>query len=384
MKNENKRYIFWSLIGLGVVLRYAVMCIGHNFDFDSYCIVGEISGNFRNVYAETARYNYAPVFLIIQGLFYRISQISVENWMLIYRILIVTLLTATDLGITAFIQRKYSGYKALLFFLNPISIIISGYHNQFDNIAVLFGLLSILYYNNEEKLNKRDLGFVLMLSLSLMTKHILFLIPVFLLFSVKLPLKKKIVYSCTPPAVFLLSFVPFALSSNEALQGIINNVFLYRSKSTSPLLYFFYELTGLPSGMKFIVYILLMIVVAWLVRKMQFEKQLLIYLIAMVTFASSMTNQYLVIPMAALCVLNVGLWDKIYVIVMGVFIVLHSDGFNLLSVIADNFSGKIVDLLSRTFWISGYIVGTWILLFALIHVLIKNRTENHANSGSFL
>ena len=373
MKNESRRYIFWSLIGLGIVLRYAVMCIGHNFDFDSYCIVGEISGNFRNVYAETARYNYAPVFLIIQGLFYRISQISTENWMLIYRILIVTLLTAADLGITAFISRKYSENKALLFFLNPISIIITGYHNQFDNIAVLFGLLSILYYNNDEKMNRRDLGFILMLSLSLMTKHILFLIPVFILFSGKLPLKKRIVYSCTPPAVFLLSFVPFALSSNEALQGIINNVFLYRSKSTSPLLYYFYELIGLPSGTKFIVYIILMIVVAWIVRKMQYENKILIYLIAMVAFASSMTNQYLVIPMVALCVLNVGVWDKIYVIVMSIFIVLHADGFNLLSVITETFSGKIVDLLNRTIWISGYIVGTWILLFALIHVLVKNR-----------
>lgn len=125
-----------------------------------------------------------------------------------------------------------------------------------------------------------------------------------------------------------------------------------------------------------------MIVVAWLVRKMQYEKQLLIYLIAMVAFASSMTNQYLVIPMAALCILNVGLWDKIYVIVMGLFIILHADGFNLLSVITENFSGKIVDLLSRTIWISGYIVGTWILLLALIHILIKNRAYILRSSGT--
>ena len=113
MKKEH--VILIGLLCLGVMLRYIVMVLGHNFDFDSYCIVGEISGNLRNVYAETSRYNYAPIFLMIQGLLYRISQIKPDDWILIYRVLIVTVLTIADLGIAAFIARKYSYIKSLFF-----------------------------------------------------------------------------------------------------------------------------------------------------------------------------------------------------------------------------------------------------------------------------
>ncbi len=50
-----------SLLSLGIILRFFAMSFGSNYDFESYCIVGEIAGKYRNVYAETSRYNYAPV-----------------------------------------------------------------------------------------------------------------------------------------------------------------------------------------------------------------------------------------------------------------------------------------------------------------------------------
>ncbi len=149
-----------GLIAVGIMIRYVVMAFGNNFDFESYKIVGEIAGNFRNVYAETSRYNYAPIFLCIQGVLYRLSIYAGANQEWMYRILIVTVLTMADLGITAFIANRYSYVKALLFFLNPVSIIITGYHNQFDNIAVLFALLSIIFFNEEEKIGKKDVAFV--------------------------------------------------------------------------------------------------------------------------------------------------------------------------------------------------------------------------------
>lgn len=63
----------FSLLSLGIIIRFFAMSLGRNFDFESHCIVGEIAGNFRSVYAETSRYNYAPIFLCVQGLLYRIS-----------------------------------------------------------------------------------------------------------------------------------------------------------------------------------------------------------------------------------------------------------------------------------------------------------------------
>ena len=169
--------IFTLFISIGILLRFAVMSFGHNFDFESYCIVGDISGHFRNVYAETSRYNYGVIFSWIQGFLYRIAEIKSENFAVTYRIYIVATLTMADLGITYFIAKRHSLRKAIIFFLNPISIIITGYHNQFDNIAIVLALLMLVFYNEEDKFNKKDIGFILIFTLSLMTKHILFMLP---------------------------------------------------------------------------------------------------------------------------------------------------------------------------------------------------------------
>ena len=42
IKNVSSK-IFWTCIFLGVVIRFMLMSLGHNFDFDSYCIVGELA-----------------------------------------------------------------------------------------------------------------------------------------------------------------------------------------------------------------------------------------------------------------------------------------------------------------------------------------------------
>lgn len=348
------------------------MSLGHNFDFESYCIVGEISGNFRNVYAETARYNYAPFFLCIQGLLYRIAQIK-HDWILIYRVLIVTVLTFADFGIAALIAKKYSCGKAVIFFLNPVSIIITGYHNQFDNIAVLFALLAALYFNQDEKFDKRDAAFIALFSMSLIVKHILFILPVFILFMDKLPIKKKILYALVPPTIFLLSFIPFAVSNHEALTGIINNVFKYRSFNNAPLLGILYKFINFPQQPRIIVYIIMMTALAWFVRKYNFINIMLIYLISMTAFSSAIANQYLAIPMAALCILNLGIWDKVYMTATGLYLLLEGNGLSLLSKIHAYFPGSLADKLFSLYVRGGYIIAAWILLFALIYFIKARR-----------
>ena len=371
-KRNREWYIFLGLICIGILFRFAVMTIGHNFDFESYCIVGEISGNLRNVYAETGRYNYAPVFLCIQGLLYRISQIGGGQWISLYRVLIVSTLTAADLGITFFIAKKYSYVAAILFFLNPISIIITGYHNQFDNIAILFALISIVYFNNDKKFNKKDIGFIVWFSMSLLTKHILVFLPIFILLLKNLPIKKKIVYAFVPPMIFLISFIPFALASREAFEGIIKNVFMYRSFNNAPILQLFYNLIGFPLWPRIIVYGVLMAALAWIVRGYRYEQILLIYFIAMVAFSSAIANQYLVIPMVALCVFNVWKWDWIYMGATSAYLLIDYNGFNIISIIEAQLPGSILYKLCAGYYLYGYIMAVWILAFAIIQLVRLN------------
>ena len=112
---KNYLYIFICVLFFGVALRFFVMSFGFNFDFESYCIVGDIVVRMRNVYSETGRYNYAPIFSLIQGILYWISSFS-PNRIDTYRVLIVILLTGVDLGITYFILQKYGVFKACFFF----------------------------------------------------------------------------------------------------------------------------------------------------------------------------------------------------------------------------------------------------------------------------
>lgn len=370
-KLNKKHILYMILFTVGIFLRFFVMSLGNNFDFESYCIVGEISGNFRNVYAETTRYNYAPLFFCIQGFLYRLSQIRPESWEIVYRVLIVSVLTLTDLVIAIFIGSRYSLKHSIIFFLNPVSIIITGYHNQFDNIAVLFALISTIYFNKDENINKNDFYFVLFMSLSLITKHLMFIIPIFILLMKTISIKKRFLYSFVPPLIFGISFLPFAMSS-DAMNGIINNVFLYRSFNNMPLLRLLFDAISFPSNLKIFVYIFFMVLLAWYVRYMDFKDILVAYLVAMVAFSSAIANQYLAIPLAALCLMSVWYWDKIYMFIVGAFLILESNGLNELERLQKNtpesFASKTAEFIVNY----GYMIASWILFIALMHYLFKN------------
>ncbi|MBE5837193.1 hypothetical protein [Butyrivibrio sp.] len=365
-KGDKSYFIFAIAISLGVIARFVAMTLGHNYDFESYCIVGEIVGNSRNVYAETSRYNYAPLFSIVQGGFYRFAQFKAEEWKLVFRVLIVGMLTLSDVGIACCLAKLHSIGAAIFFFLNPVSIIISGYHNQFDNMAILFGVLAVFFYNDSTKIKWKDFIFVMMIALSLIMKHIFFMLPIFLLAKKELSFKKKVFYAITPPTIFLMSFIPYVVQSKEAFLGVLNNVFLYRSYNNAPLLLGLYKLINFPLSKSFVVYLMLMLIMAYLTRKMNIEETILIYMISMVAFSSAVANQYLVIPMAALCALNFRYVDKIYMVTVTLFLILSSDGINLI-----NYGGlrKLPGLIINIFdfYVQfGYTIAVIVLCFALI------------------
>lgn len=373
---ERKYIIIFLFISLGIMLRYWVMTFNHTFDFESYCIVGDLVGHMQNVYANTTRYNYGPIFFGVLGLLYKISFFIQRNQEWTYRVLVVSVLTLADLGIAFFIADRKDIKHSLMFFLNPVSIIITGFHNQFDNIAILLALCSLYFYNEDDKFVKKDVLFILFMSLSLMTKHILFLIPVFILVKKDLPIKKKLLYAIVPPAVFLVSFIPFALSSREAFNGILNNVFLYRSSNNAPLLHYFYELINFSKNLQLYVFVILMCITGFIVRKSEFDYCLMIYLISVVAFSSAIANQYLVIPLAALCMLELDMWNYIYSITMTVFLYFNEHGglaklWGIQRQYPDSW-GRILGFYD----LNGYTIATWILFITLVYEVISKKRSN--------
>ncbi len=70
---KNNSTIFCLALLAGITLRFVIMTLGHNFDFDSYCIVGELAASGKNIYANTGRYNYGPVWFTLLGIFWKIA-----------------------------------------------------------------------------------------------------------------------------------------------------------------------------------------------------------------------------------------------------------------------------------------------------------------------
>ena len=326
---SHKEIIFFLAVIAGISARFILMTFGHNYDFESYKIVGKLVYEGINVYANTNRYNYGPLFLFIQGLFYTIGfHFGDGEWL--FRALIVCLLTWADVGITFLLKREYGTLSAFLFFLSPISVIITGYHNQFDNLSVLLMLLAVYFaeQGKDSQIQVNDLLFIIFFSLSLIMKHIFAFFIVWIFFSKQLPLRKKALYICIPVIAFLVSFALYCRTDIEAWNGVLNNVFQYASFNNAPLYGKVLELIGIPKEKYKVVFVIIMVVAGFLFRNYDLNEQILLYTICMVAFSSAIANQYLAIPVAALAVLGHKI-SLLYNFVGFIYLLASGDGLAL-------------------------------------------------------
>ena len=298
MQVQPKTPIHWLwvtiVVALGCLLRGIASLRGYNYDFDAYTVVAEIVGRGEIVYAVTWRYNYGPIWFHILHTFDEIATLFGDQKLFVFRTLLISLLTFADLSIASTLWRRFGPWVAAAFFLNPVSILITGFHNQFDTLAIAIGLTAVqIFVRGEDRWNDRNrwLGLVL-LGLSLMTKHIFFVLPLWLAFRVRSwPLRGLTLG--LPVAIFLLGFAPYW---REASHGIMEFVFRYGSGNNNPI-YALPVLNMLPA--RWIWYGLL-IGLALAYRNTPALNATLIYLGWLVAAAPAATNQYLVIPLALL------------------------------------------------------------------------------------
>lgn len=283
-----------AVLFVGLTARLLVAAFGHNYDFNSYLIVLNILDRGQNVYSGTSRYNYGPVWFNIIGIIYDLVS---ENQGA-FRFALTVFLSFVDVGIFSIVWKRFGRVAASLFFLNPISVIITSYHNQFDNLAVLLGMISVELFADEfdKPLNWRKLSGSLILGLSLAVKHILFAFPLWLAVKQK-GMAHKAVVLLLPAAVFVLGFLPYW---SGGTQGIVRNVWLYESSQNE----YFYRLF-IPQVLRSIIsaktiWALLLIGFAFYFKKQNGFKSLLLYTSVLVWASPSIVNQYLAIPDAYL------------------------------------------------------------------------------------
>lgn len=160
------------LVALVVRLIPAVLLpVGAGYDIESFRLVGEALLNGEDVYTSAAvgRHPYLPMQMYWIGSAYYLHLNTAVPFVVLVKLLPVLV----DAGITAVIFRTCKQWQmndraavgwALLFALNPIAILVSAYHGQFDSVPVLLLLLSWFWleFGKKSKLSAAALGFAIL------------------------------------------------------------------------------------------------------------------------------------------------------------------------------------------------------------------------------
>jgi hypothetical protein len=243
------------------------------------------------------------------------------------------MLTLADLLIATIIARKFSQNAGLLFFLNPVSVIITGYHNQFDNIAIGIGSLALIVLTSDHKSASRKtlwVGFFLV-GLSITIKQVLIFFPIWL-FLRPGTFKTKFYRLVTPYLIFCAGFIPWA-TSFERIQVLVGEIFPRRGRSGLLLTLLGAEYDGTIRGTSFddlahravsVIFILLVIFVGWLMRQRQLLDSLIVYLLIIVAFAPAYSQQQLILPLIALFVYAT-IELKVFFLLTLLFMIQNSD-----------------------------------------------------------
>jgi hypothetical protein len=296
---------FFLVFGLVLVLRLAIAARFHgNFDTQSFLMVVQGVLNGQNIYEVTDRYNYSPAWALVCAGLWKASASNVGTFVLLLGLLQVAADCAST-GLLSKIGRERLGLdadearrRALLFFTNPISVLISCAHGQFDGLSILF-LLGALAMAARPPSAARNGGTSALLSLSLLAKHVTLFHP--LLFSRRRDRRGGLpdALVLAPYAVFAASFLPYA----GAWGAIVDHVVLYGSRSGAGL--------QKPGGIQAFVHdvpgnriffsIVFLLGAVWTLRetrRWELSRACLALFLALLVFSPSWAVQYLVWPVA--------------------------------------------------------------------------------------
>lgn len=293
-----KKIIITAVIILGVVLRILAAFRGHNDDINTFLTVAKLMSEGKNVYTYFNPSPYGPVYYLLLGLFYKIISLisSPAIVPIVLRFTETLFLTAIDVGITAIMLRSFGMIAAVLFFLNPISIIITGYHSQIDNFAIFMGMLAVSIFAQNKRLDftRKQIAGLIILGLSLMVKHIFLAFPFWLAVKQK-NWKARIITLIVPLIIFIAGFLPFI---DTGLKSIIDNIFGYHSGNNAPFFYFL-----LPKAINlyissYVIFYIALIIFGIIFYRVSALRSLLYYLGILLIFSPSISPQYIVIPVA--------------------------------------------------------------------------------------
>lgn len=357
----------WAILALA--LRILVSFKKGNFDFESWEIVSQLAYENKNVYAHTWRYNYGPIW------FWVLKCVRMLNIDL--RLALACLLSISDIAIAYLLFKRNHFFKSFIFLFSISTIFISGYHQQFDTIAIFMILATVLYF--QEKYPLKEIAFFslkdiavlsLLIGISLSCKHLFIFFPLWLAFKIQHPIK-KVILIILPYSLFFMLFIPYW---HEGKNGIIEHVFNYASLDNSPLYRTFfqseffdklYHTLHIYSQKGKYIFFIGMLITGALVRNKNIVESFLIYCCCLLAFSNGWAVQYFIIPLLFV-LFYPSYYSFFFYLISSLFILFsHHEYFG--SQISQNAFLRIGNkLFERGEW---FFVMDFLLLFALIKVI---------------
>lgn len=308
---------------IAVIFRLFLASLGENYDMESWWLVSDLVLNHESVYANTHRYNYGPIWGAILGACRYLSIHTGPDTIHRFHLFVVAALSIADLVGAFVIKRRYGFAPFAFLLLNPVSLLITGYHSQMDGISLTLALLfwDVFVYGTTSFRSTLVCG--LLLGLSLSVKHILLpFLPWLLL--VRRPVRTHIVrasaIAALGVAIFVLGFLPWVFDP-ASRNGILKNVIGYTSSEGLSLISSLWDpvspflahlgVASIPLRTVFLGTLTLVGVIATAaVRDWRFL--LYIFLASLVALSSGTADQYLAIPMCAVAISLASRWGAAY------------------------------------------------------------------------
>ena len=324
--SKNNQWIILCLISITV--RLLVSQIGYNADIEAFYLIGDLLLNNLNVYEhvpEPYGYPYLPLWSIILSFIKVVQKFLGFNSIQSFHFLCCLVLSIADIFIGTILKSRINKKAAIIFLFNPIGILLTGYHSQIDNLAVLFAFIGYNYLFRESRYNEILSG--LMFGISLSIKHILIIfIPVlFITTSNYLNKKNRIVLILLMIATSLLITLPF-IKDFDIFQSFVNNVIFYQGAASGALIkecmkFIFVEPPDLL--LKFI-FASSVLIFTSLFTYFDSRKSLYIYLASIVGFSIGISEQYFAIPLITVAIFWEYIELKLYTIYVSMFLLFDS------------------------------------------------------------
>jgi len=216
MRDKQLIGILSVALALRVWLAYASP--GASYDIESYRIQAQAVWAGQNIYTATFRYPYPPLWMYWPAAALKLAEatpLPFHFWVKIPAIV-------ADLGIgwllfvwspaASLVQRRW---RALWYLFNPIVLIISAMHGQFDSVVIAFVLLAARW-SIDRKLVRSALS--LSVAVALKGFPVLFL-PVFLIGLASWG--QAILFAALTASVFVIISVPYLEMSGQRLLNIV-------------------------------------------------------------------------------------------------------------------------------------------------------------------